>query len=113
MFTLTGSHCKLRPNTEGHCNDYWTEIDKCGMGACPNPTDPTNTGDDISMVYGTRFWRRFWRRFGDDFAVEDVTYFLSVLSAVWRCMHVTQCHASWMSYTLTNATFNRFMASHR
>jgi len=31
----------------GHCNDYWTEVDKCGMGECPSPATPQT---DVAMV---------------------------------------------------------------
>ena len=31
----------------GHCNDYWTEVDKCGMAACPSLANPHET---VSMV---------------------------------------------------------------
>lgn len=32
----------------GHCNDYWTEIDKCGMGECPSSAATPLA--DVAMV---------------------------------------------------------------
>ena len=43
----------------GHCNDYWTEIDKCGMQTCPSgaATDPENPGttDMVDMWQQSNF----------------------------------------------------------
>ena len=35
----------------GHCNDYWTQIDKCGMASCPGLTDPEATVSMVDLWY--------------------------------------------------------------
>ena len=38
------------PGYFGHCNDYWTEIDKCGMSVCQSAGSAGSPAHGVSMV---------------------------------------------------------------